>query len=75
MRPVPARRLPHRAGPARACASEDVLLFISCLCSGDWTWERSSEQVVSSLSFQDKEDGEPKTKQFRDGEEDGEKHR
>lgn len=58
---MPARRLPHQAGP--------------CQRSGDWTWERSSEQVVSPLSFQDKEDGEPKTKQFREGEEDGEKHR
>lgn len=41
----------------------------------DWQWERSSEHVVFCLSFQDKEDGEPKTKQLRDGEEEGEKHR
>lgn len=37
--------------------------------------ERPSEQVIFSLLLQDKEDGEPKTKQLREGEEEGEKHR
>lgn len=37
--------------------------------------EHSSEQVVLSLPLQDKEDGEPKTKQLREGEEESEKHR
>lgn len=47
---------------------------MSCLGSVDWK-EFSSEQLVLSLPLQDKEDGEPKTKQLREGEEEGEKHR
>ena len=59
-----------QAGPRQA-----VLFSVSCLGSADWKEGRSSEQWFPSLPLQDKEDGEPNTKQLREGEEEGEKHR
>lgn len=62
--------LEPQAGPLQA-----ALFSVSCLGSVDWKEGCSSEQRFLSLALQDKEDGEPSTKQLREGEEEGEKHR
>lgn len=62
--------LEPQAGPRQA-----VLFSVSCLGSADWKEGCSSEQGFLSLALQDKEDGEPSTKQLREGEEEGERHR
>lgn len=62
--------LEPQAGPRQA-----VLFSVSCLGGVDWKEGCSSEQWFLSLPLQDKEDGEPNTKQLREGEEEGEKHR
>ena len=62
--------LEPQAGPRKA-----VLFSVSCLGSADWREGCSSEQGFLSLALQDKEDGEPSSKQLREGEEEGEKHR
>lgn len=49
------------------------LQLLACVCLP--RSPPSSEQLVLFLPLQDKEDAEPKTKQFREGEEEGEKHR
>ncbi|XP_024607210.1 coiled-coil domain-containing protein 12 isoform X5 [Neophocaena asiaeorientalis asiaeorientalis] len=43
-----------------------------CFLVNGW---HAASLLVFSLPLQDKEDGEPKTKQLREGEEEGEKHR
>lgn len=71
----PLRGCSSKLALARAAGSRDAPVLICCLGSLDWEQQRSSEQVVFSRLLQDKEDGEPKAKQLRDEEEEGEKHR
>ncbi|KAB0404272.1 hypothetical protein E2I00_006934 [Balaenoptera physalus] len=71
------KALREKTGRKQACAplgGWNAKLVLARL-SGSWKEECSFEQLVFSLPLQDKEDGEPKTKQLREGEEEGEKHR
>lgn len=61
--------------PLGDCNTRLLLARESRFSPGAWASRIACDQVVFSLPLQDKEDGEPKTKQLREGEEEGEKHR